>query len=675
MGVVWLAEQAKPVRRKVAVKIIKAGMDSSQVVARFEAERQALALMDHPGIAHVFEAGTTDQGRPYFAMEYVRGEPITAYCALHKLSLHARLDIFLQVCDAIQHAHQKGIIHRDLKPSNVLVMVQGDHPVPKIIDFGVAKAMSQSLTERTLLTELGTFIGTPEYMSPEQAEMSGLDVDTRTDVYSLGAMLYELLTGSMPFDSKTLREKSLDEMRRMLREMDPPKPSTRVATKTELRGDLDWITMKALEKDRTRRYGSASDLAADLRRHLDNQPVLAGPPSTRYRVGKFIRRHRGGAASAAAAVVLLVGFSVAMAAQARQLAHARDRANDEAQRANREAAAATQVSDFLVGLFNVSDPSESRGNTLTAREVLDKGAQRIDQTLAHQPAIQGRLLGTIGGVYTGLGLYREAESLLRRAIDLDERSLGADHADTLEAVNRLANVYWFMGRYTDAEPLYLRVVDSRRRTLGADNRATLRARYDLASSYVLENRQAEAERLLVDTLEVQRRKFGDEDSDTLLSMHNLASLYHKERRYAESATLNEEVFKAQQRTLGSDHPETLNTQHNLGTDYYALQRYPEAEKIFVDTLKVKRRVLGVSHPRTGRTESLLGLTYIKLQRYADAEPLLLEAYNTTGDGDLVRRGEYAAQLADLYDAWGKPGTAAEWRAIVANRLLKAGAAK
>ena len=304
MGEVWLAEQAKPVRRKVAIKIIKAGMDTGQVVARFEAERQAFALMDHSAIARVFEAGATAEGRPYFAMEYVRGESITAYCAKHKLTLRERIDLFLQVCDGVQHAHQKGVIHRDLKPSNVLVTLQDDRPVPKIIDFGVAKATTQPLTDRTLHTELGTFIGTPEYMSPEQAEMSGLDVDTRTDVYSLGAILYELLTGAMPFDSKTLREKSLEDLRRTIREIDPPRPSTRVTAAapaapdrppthiepsklaSELKGDLDWITMKALEKDRTRRYGSASDLAADLQRHLRDEPVLAGPPSAIYRVSK-----------------------------------------------------------------------------------------------------------------------------------------------------------------------------------------------------------------------------------------------------------------------------------------------------------------------------------------------------------------------------------------------------
>ena len=352
MGEVWLAEQTHPVRRQVALKVIKAGMDTAQVVTRFEAERQALALMDHPAIATVYDGGSTPEGRPYFAMEYVKGEPITSYCDRQRLGMTERLALFIRVCEGVQHAHQKGVIHRDLKPSNVLVALQDGQPVPKIIDFGIAKATTQHLTERTLFTELGVLIGTPEYMSPEQAEVTGLDIDTRSDVYALGVLLYELLTGALPFDRKTLREKALNEIQRVIREVDPPKPSTRVTQMgqastdaarnrhtevhrlaSELRGDLDWITMKCLEKDRTRRYGSASDLAVDLRRHLDSQPVLASPPSTTYRLGKFVRRHRFGVAAAATLVLLLVAFGATMAVQAQRIARERDRANREAETA------------------------------------------------------------------------------------------------------------------------------------------------------------------------------------------------------------------------------------------------------------------------------------------------------------------------------------------------------
>jgi eukaryotic-like serine/threonine-protein kinase len=324
MGDVWLAEQTTPVRRQVALKVIKAGMDTAQVVARFEAERQALALMDHPAIATVFDGGTTPEGRPYFVMEYVKGEPITTYCDRQRLTVAERLELFTRVCEGVQHAHQKGIIHRDLKPSNVLITIQDERPVPKIIDFGVAKATAQHLTERTLFTELGVMVGTPEYMSPEQAEMGGLNIDTRTDVYALGVMLYELLTGALPFDRDELRRAGFLEIQRTIREKEPPRPSTRVgppgpasteAAKnrhtepkrlvSELRGDLDWITMKALEKDRTRRYASASDIAADIQRHLSDRPVLAGPPSLAYTAKKFVHRHRG---PVVAALLLLISL-------------------------------------------------------------------------------------------------------------------------------------------------------------------------------------------------------------------------------------------------------------------------------------------------------------------------------------------------------------------------------
>jgi non-specific serine/threonine protein kinase/serine/threonine-protein kinase len=403
MGEVWLAEQLQPVRRKLAIKLIKAGMDTRQVVERFEAERQALAVMDHPGIAKVFDAGSTPEGRPYFAMEYVRGEPITAYCDRHTLSLGDRLELFLQICDGVQHAHQKGIIHRDLKPSNVLVEVVDGKACPKIIDFGIAKATAQPLTDRTLYTEVGSVMGTPEYMSPEQAALSGQDVDTRTDVYALGVILYELLTGALPLDTKTARASGLDEVRRTIREVQPARPSARGGTAAhQLRGDLDWITMRALEKERMRRYGSVSDFSADIRRHLRHEPVVAGPPRVSYRASKFLRRHRLGASIAAAGVMLLVMFAVTMAVQARRIAQERDRANLEAQ-------AAKQTSDFLTGLFTVSDPSEARGNTLTATQILDGGAADLGRMLKDQPEIRARLQTTIGTVYINLGRYSAAE--------------------------------------------------------------------------------------------------------------------------------------------------------------------------------------------------------------------------------------------------------------------------
>jgi WD40 repeat protein/predicted Ser/Thr protein kinase len=329
MGVVYLAEQEEPIRRRVALKLIRIGMDTAEVIARFDSERQALALMDHPNIARVFDAGVSGQGRPYFVMEYVAGVPITKYCDAHRLTNRQRLELFRPVCMAIQHAHQKGIIHRDIKPSNILIAVVDGQPTPKVIDFGVAKAINQRLTEKTVFTQIGFFIGTPEYISPEQAEVTSLDVDTTTDIYSLGVVLYELLVGVLPFDPASLRKAGYDEIRRILREEEPPTPTARLhslgaaatsvaerrhadaeSLEKQLRGDLDWITMKAMDKDQSRRYPSASEFAADMGRYLRDEPVLAGPPERRYRIRKFLRRHRRYAAAAASILIsLLLGLT------------------------------------------------------------------------------------------------------------------------------------------------------------------------------------------------------------------------------------------------------------------------------------------------------------------------------------------------------------------------------
>jgi serine/threonine protein kinase/lipopolysaccharide biosynthesis regulator YciM len=683
MGEVWLAEQTRPVRRQVALKIIKAGMDSKQVMARFEAERQALALMDHPSIAKVFDAGTTLQGRPFFAMEYVKGEPITTYCDRCRLSTKQRLALFIRVCEGVQHAHQKGIIHRDIKASNVLVTLQDDRPVPKIIDFGVAKATTGHLAERTVFTELGVLIGTPEYMSPEQADLTALDIDTRTDVYSLGVLLYELLTGALPFDTRALRGQALDEIRRTIREVDPPRPSTRVTQlgaacidaarsrrteparlASELRGDLDWITMQALEKDRTRRYGTASEFAADIRRHLDLQTVLARPTSTVYRVRRFARRHRFGVSATATLILLLIAFGVAMAIQAQRIAAERDRANSEARRANAEAATAKQVSDFLLGLFRVADPSESRGNTLTAREIVDAGAAKIDTDLAGQPDLQVRMMTTIGAVYTSLGMFDAAAPLLERALVTARKSFAADHPSTVSAVHELANLYWYQGRLTDAEPLYLAVVQCRRRSLGEEHRDTLRASYDLASLYMEQRRWTEAERLGRATIETQTRVLGGDHPDTLDSISNLSCVYYRQGRYAEALVLEEHSTEVRRKTLGDDHPQTISGAHNLATIFDKMGRYDEAEAIYLKTIKGKQHVLGTVHPSTILTIRRLAAMYQKQGRRDEAASLLHSAFAVLAKSERVdvnARRSVVDDLSALYAAWGKPEKAAEWR--------------
>jgi len=397
MGVVYLAEQTAPIRRRVALKLIRAGRESHQVIARFNAERQALALMDHPNIASVFDAGSTDDGRPYFVMEYVPGLPITEFCDTHRLSTRARLELFQQVCAAVQHAHQKGIIHRDLKPSNVLVMDQDGRPLPKVIDFGVARATEQRLRERSLVTEHGVLIGTPEYMSPEQAGPNADNVDTRTDIYSLGVVLYELLVSGLPFTSAELRRAGLAEIHRIVRESEPRKPSTKlgelgalasgVAEKRqttvstlarELRGDLDWIALKAIEKEPARRYASASELSADISRHFEHEPVEAGPPTTSYRIRKFMLRHRG--AVAAVAITFLVAALVVSTAMYARAERSRQNATESLEWVWASVSEATKEIEDLKRAYNPASPA---GMGLGAREQenLQRRLNDIAQTL------------------------------------------------------------------------------------------------------------------------------------------------------------------------------------------------------------------------------------------------------------------------------------------------------
>ncbi|HXV76557.1 MAG TPA: serine/threonine-protein kinase, partial [Candidatus Polarisedimenticolaceae bacterium] len=408
MGVVYLADQHQPIRRKVAIKLIKLGMDTREIVARFESERRTLARMDHPNIAKVHEAGVSEDGRPFFVMEYVPGTTITRYCDDRTLDVASRVRLFIDVCRAIQHAHQKGVIHRDIKPTNVLVTPVDGAPVVKVIDFGVAKAIDPLDTGQSWFTRRGVMIGTPEYMSPEQAAGSGTDVDTRTDVYALGLILYELLTGNAAIDRERLRTMSLEQIRASIRDEELPRPSARyhstatgraaiarlrrttpVGLGRELRGDLDWIVMTALAKDRERRYASPGELADDLERHLDNRPVLAGPPTAAYRLRKFVLRHRVAATFGGSMLVLLIAFTIGMTVLAGRIARERDRANLEAR-------AASQVSQFMIDLFEVSDPGEALGETIPAREILERGARRIEQELGDQPALQARLMATIG---------------------------------------------------------------------------------------------------------------------------------------------------------------------------------------------------------------------------------------------------------------------------------------
>ncbi len=676
MGEVWLAEQQEPVKRKVALKVIKQGMDTKQVVARFEAERQALAMMDHPAIAKVYEAGATPRGRPYFVMEHVKGVPITEHCDRHKLTNTQRLDLFMQACEGVQHAHQKAIIHRDLKPANVLVSVQDGKATPKIIDFGVAKATAQSLTDKTMHTQLGVMIGTPAYMSPEQAEMTGQDIDTRTDVYALGVILYELMVGALPFDMKDLQQAGFEAMVRKIREDEPPKPSTRLSTlgehstqsakkrqtelpalKRELTGDLDWITLKCLEKDRNRRYGSPSELAADIQRYLTDQPVLATPPSAGYRAKKFIRRHSAGVAAAALGVLVLVAFAATMAVQAKRIAAERDRANVERARAAKEAKARGQVSEFMKELFTISDPGEARGNSITARELLDVGAEKMDTMLLEQPEIRAELMATMGDVYTQLGLYPQAEPLLDKALDERKRVLGDDHPHTLSSMGGLADLYGYQGRYDEAEPIFLQTLEAQKRVLGDDHPDTLTSMNNLALLYTEQGRYDEAETLYRQTLETQKRVLGDDHPETLTSMNNLANLYLNQGRYDEAEPIYRQTLETLKRVLGDDHPYTLKSMNNLASLYLYQGRYDEAEPLIRQTLETQKRVLGDDHPETLTSLMSLGFVYKDQGRYDEAETLYRQALETEkrvlGD-DHPSTTVSMGNLGELYVLQGRP---------------------
>jgi serine/threonine protein kinase/Tfp pilus assembly protein PilF len=637
MGEVWIAEQHKPIRRKVALKVIKSGMDTKQVIARFESERQALAMMDHPAIAKVFEAGETEHGRPYFVMEYVQGIPITAHCDQGRLTTPERLALFIQVCDGVQHAHQKAIIHRDLKPSNILVAIQDGKAVPKIIDFGVAKATAQSLTERTMYTELGVLIGTPEYMSPEQAEMSGQNIDTRTDVYSLGAILYELLVGALPFDPKELRRAGFDEIRRRIREEDPPKPSTKLSTMgdastaeahkrrtepTELirqvRGDLDWITMKALEKDRTRRYGSPSDLAADIDRFLHHQPIVARPPSTVYKTRKFVRRHRVGVGVASAMAILLVAFSVTTAIQAHRIARERDRANQEAE-------ASRQVLDFLTGLFRVSDPSEARGNSVTAREILDKGADKITRELEGQPIVQGKLMNTMGFVYRNLGLYDPAQGLLEKALDIRTEALGPDHPDVAITLSDLGNVQWHKGDLAKAKALLDQALTIREKRFGPDSAEVANSLHDLGTLNYTQGNYAEARRLLERSLAIRERVLGPEHEDVTNTLNTLGAIAYKEGDLKKAGEIWERTLAIREKVLGPDHPYLAHTLNNLAIVHIYTGDPKGAVPLLERVVRIQEKVLGPKHPDLASGLSNLGDAIFRSGDLAAAKPYFVRA--------------------------------------------------
>jgi serine/threonine protein kinase/tetratricopeptide (TPR) repeat protein len=618
-GVVFMAEQAKPVRRKVALKIIKPGMDTKQVIARFEAERQALALMDHPNIAKVHDAGATESGRPYFVMELVRGIPITEYCDRERLSIPERLELFIQVCRAVQHAHQKGIIHRDLKPSNILVTIVDGAAVPKIIDFGVAKAMGQQLTEKTLFTGLAQLIGTPLYMSPEQAEFSGVDVDTRSDIYSLGVLLYELLTGTTPFEAGTFRTVGYDAIRRIIREEEPPRPSTRVRTlagtattisanrqtdprrlRKSLRGELDWIVMRALEKDRSRRYETVGALAADLRRYLDHQPVEAGPPSAWYRLRKFVRRNRAALATAAVVMAALVAGTAASTWEAIEASQERNRADLARREADRRATEAREVVDYLINdLIGAASPSRAQGKVPTVDQVLAQADGNIAQRFAGRPLIEASIRHALGQAYEELGQYPKAERHAARAVELRLAHLGPEHADTIAAQNALARALERQGQNQKARALLTLVLATARTMLGPEHQETLHSMHVLAEALYGLCKYDEARAVHEELLAIQKRVLGPEHLNTLTTMHNLARDWQILGNLEQAKLLHEQALAVALRGQ-PNHAATFLMMENLAEIYSSLRQFDRALDLRRRAVDGCVRVLGLAHPYTRR---------------------------------------------------------------------------
>ena len=645
MGVVYVAEQTAPVRRRVALKVIKPGMDTRQVLARFEAERQALAMMDHPNIAKVHDAGATDSGRPYFVMELVKGIPITDYCDKARLSIAERLDLLVLVCRAVQHAHQKGVIHRDLKPSNILVTLIDGAAVPKVIDFGIAKTTGGPLTDRTIYTGFAQLVGTPLYMSPEQAELSGVDVDTRSDVYALGVLLYELLTGTTPIDREALGQAAFDEVRRIIREQETPTPSTRLATLGAtlanvsanrqadgralghaVRGELDWIVMKALEKDRRRRYETASDFAADVMRHLTDQPVEACPPSGWYRFSKYARRHRAALTTAALVGLALVAGTAVSTWQAIRATRAGMLAGQREREAQRAVAESKAVLQFLVNdMLGASEAEKGLGRDIKLVEVLANAEKKIDAAFPGQPLVEAGVRHALVVAFDALGRRDVALRHGSRAHALYLGLLGSEHPDTLRALRNVASLLCTQGNYGEARTLEEQVLEIRRRTLGPEHPQTLLAMNNLAILLRGLGELDEARTLTAEVLEIRRRTLGPEHPQTLLAMGNLAAELATQARYDEARTLEEQTLEGRRRVLGPEHPETLMSMGDLATLLIHQGKFDEARTLTEKTLEGRSRVLGLKH-----SETLLSLWVWSLLSSPDGS-----------DGDRARALEWA----------------------------------
>ena len=615
MGTVYEAEQEDP-GRIVALKVIQFGLVTPDHLRRFRQESQALARLQHPGIAQIYESGIAETSFgtvPYFAMEFIRGLPLRQYAEAHQLDTRKKLALMVKICDAVHHAHKRGLIHRDLKPGNILVDETGQ---PKILDFGVAR-VTDSDAQITRQTDFGQIVGTLAYMSPEQVLGDPLEVDTRSDVYALGVILYELLSGRLPYQ---VSQHHLPEAVRTIRDEEPASLSS---ARRDYRGDIQTIAGKALEKNKVRRYDSAADLGADLQRYLNDEPVAARPPSTTYQLQKFSRRHKALITGAAAVFIVLLAGVIASSWEA-------IRANRAQQAVQAEASTTKAINDFLQNdlLAQASAAVQAGPNSrpdpdLKVRTALDRAAARIEGKFAAQPLVEASLRQTIGSSYKDLGLFPEAGQQMERALSLRQRVLGPEHPDTLTSMQELGDVLAKQSKFVQADKLLTRVLETRRRIRGQYSPETLGVMNDLAIAVGGEGDYVRSEQLLTGVLEIQRRVLGEQHPDTLAVMNNLATIYTNQGQYPQAEQLYQRAAEIKRRILGDEHPSTLTTTNNLAVVYRFEGKFSEAEALLTKVLDVQRRVLGEQHQDTLNAANSLALVYQAEGRYQEAEPLLL----------------------------------------------------
>jgi len=612
-----MAEVYKAVRdddqyqKQVAIKVIRHDRVSF-LIGRFWHERQILANLEHSNIARFLEGGTTDEGIPYLVMEYIEGDPITIYCDKYNLTIRQRLELFRSVCNAVQYAHRNLVIHRDLKPSNILVTADG---VPKLLDFGIAKLLNSDLAvEYPNATVTSYRMMTPEYASPEQVR--GEQVTTATDVYSLGAVLYELLTKERPYQFDT---RSFSEMERVICEKEPELPSA-VVTRThpakkklsrEFGRELDSIVLKAMEKDSQRRYSTVAQFADDINRYLDGLPILARTSTFSYRAFKFARRHRTAVALAAFFILLLAGFATVMTFQASRIAKERDRAN--------------QVTEFLVNLFEVSNPSESKGNTITARELLNESTKKIERDLRDQPEVQAALMDTMGRVYRNLGLYNTSIPLLEKALKIRKETFGEESTEVASTMNILSEALYNAGKYEAAEPLARKALSIRRKILGNEHPDVADSLNSLGFGLFQSGDYDQCEIILREALAIRQKVFAAESVEVANSMNELGLVLKVKRKTDEAETLYRRALAIRRKLYGNNHPEVSTTLNNLGRLLVDKGNYNEAEKLLREAVELDRKILGKDHPDLAITMSSLGWTLREEKKFEEAEKTFRDA--------------------------------------------------